>query len=45
MNPFQKSVKERVEKLDELILSIDDNNLDLKNEVYEIEAELEKLEK
>jgi len=45
MNPFQKSVKERVEKLDELIDSIDDNNLDLKNDVAEIEAELDKLEK
>lgn len=44
MHPFQKEVKERADQIDLLINSIDDNNLDLRNDVAEIEGDLEKLE-
>ena len=44
MNPFQKDVKERADQIDLLINSIDDNNLDLRNDVAEIEGDLERLE-
>ena len=44
MNQFQLDVKQRVEAIDELLNSVDDNNIDLKNIVEMTETDLDKLE-
>ena len=44
MNQFQLDVKQRAEAIDELINSVDDNNIDLKNIVEMTETDLDKLE-
>ena len=44
MNQFQLSVNESAERIEELIYDVDDNNLNLKNDIVQIEEDLEKLE-
>ena len=38
------SVNESAERIEELIHDVDDNNLNLKNDIVQIEEDLEKLE-
>ena len=40
LHPFQKNVKESAAKIDKLIASMNDNNLDLRNDVTTIETQL-----
>ena len=44
MNQFQLDVKQRAEAINELINSVDDNNIDLKNIVELTETDLDRLE-